>query len=287
MATTAANPPLVVGIDGSEAALIALDWASDEAAANGWPLRLVYVAERYAAHVSTMVVGREIADAVFAEARQRLRGRGRRALEVTAVMRHGSPRRVLLREASRTRGLVIGREGAGQFAELTLGSTAFACAMHARVPVTVVPRSWRPRRSGERTITLGVDGSPRCRAVIEYAFATASRQGARIVAVFAVRRPEPVLTPEQAVDSEGETKAKRILAEQLSEWRSKFPEVRVTEVVEAGHAAAVIKQHAADADLVVVGARGHGTVTGMLLGSIARAVLQHVDRPVAVVRGRR
>ncbi len=107
------------------------------------------------------------------------------------------------------------------------------------------------------------------------------------MAVFAVRRPEPVLTSEQAVDSEGQTKAKRTLTEQLSEWRSKFPEVRVTEVVEAGHAAAVIKQHAADADLVVIGARGHGTVTGMLLGSIARAVLQHVDRPVAVVRGRR
>ncbi|MFW6091238.1 MAG: universal stress protein [Actinomycetota bacterium] len=286
MATTAANPPLVVGVDGSEVALIALDWASDEAAANGWPLRLVYVAERYAAHVSTMVVGREIADTVFAEARQRLRRRGRRGLEVTAAMRHGSPRRVLLREASRTRGLVIGREGAGQFAELTLGSTALACATHARVPVIVVPRSWRPRQAGERTIVLGVDGSPRCRAAIEYAFATAARQGARIVAVLAVRRPEREAT-EQVIDSDGAAQAKRILTEQLDEWRSKFPEVPVTEVVEAGHAAAVIKRHAADADLVVVGGRGQGTVTGMLLGSIARAVLQHVDRPVAVVRGRR
>lgn len=283
MATTAANPPLVVGIDGSEVALIALDWAAEEAAANGWPLKLVYVAERYAAHVSTMVVGREIADAVFAQARERLRSRGRRGLEVAAVARHGSPRRVLLRESSRTRGLVVGREGAGQFAELTLGSTALACATHARVPVTVVPRSWRPRRAGERTITLGVDDSPRCHAAIEYAFATASRQGARITAVFAVRRPEPVLTKEQDVDADGETQAKRILTEQLSEWRSKFPEVEVAEVVAAGHAAAVIKQHATDADLIVIGGRGQGTVTGMLLGSIARAVLQHVDRPVAVV----
>lgn len=283
MATAAANPPLVVGIDGSESALIALDWAADEAAANGWPLRLVYVAERYAAHVSTMVVGREIADAVFAEARRRLRTRGRRELEVGAVARHGSPRRMLLREASRTRGLVVGRVGAGQFAELTLGSTSLASATHARIPVTVVPRSWRPRRQGERSITLGVDDSPRCHAAIEYAFATASRQGARIVAVFAVRRPEPVVTKEQAIDADGDVEAKRIVSEQLSEWRSKFPEVEVTEVVAAGHAAAVIKQHATDADLVVIGGRGQGTVTGMLLGSIARAVLQHVDRPIAVV----
>src|SRR5690606_15555547 len=135
MATTAANPPLVVGIDGSESALIALDWAAGEAAANAWPLRLVYVAERYAAHVSTMVVGRELAAAVFADARQRLKERGRSGLEVTTVSRYGSPRRVLLREASHTRGLVVGREGAGQFAELTLGSTSLACATHARVPV--------------------------------------------------------------------------------------------------------------------------------------------------------
>jgi nucleotide-binding universal stress UspA family protein len=33
----------------------------------------------------------------------------------------------------------------------------------------------------------------------------------------------------------------------------------------------------------VIGGRGHGTVTGMLLGSVARAVLRHVDHPIAVI----
>jgi nucleotide-binding universal stress UspA family protein len=33
----------------------------------------------------------------------------------------------------------------------------------------------------------------------------------------------------------------------------------------------------------VIGGRGHGTVTGMLLGSVARAILRHVDRPIIVV----
>ncbi len=74
-----------------------------------------------------------------------------------------------------------------------------------------------------------------------------------------------------------------MLAEQLAGWRSKYPDVGVTEVVESGHPAAVIKEQAAHADLVVIGGRGHGVVTGMLLGSIARAVLHHVDRPIAVV----
>lgn len=73
------------------------------------------------------------------------------------------------------------------------------------------------------------------------------------------------------------------LAEQLAAWRSRFPDVEATEVVASGHPAAVIKEHAVDADMVVISGRGHGEVTGMLVGSIARAVLHHVDRPIAVV----
>lgn len=287
MAITGVNPPLVVGIDGSDAALAALDWAAAEAAANGWPLRLVYAYDEHALLPMTppTVDGGKVGEALFVDAMKRLDAAGYGGLDVTTAAVRGAANWVLLLEqAEDARGLVVGREGMGHVAELILGSTALSCATHARkVPVVVVPDGWVPTDHGDRVVTVGVDGSRRSAAAVEYALATASRWKARVVAVFAVRRTEPVLASVQGVDAEGRSEAERMLADQLSGPRADFPDVEVEEVVASGHPAAVLKEQAAVADLVVIGGRGHGRVTDVLLGSIARAVLHDADRPVAVV----
>jgi nucleotide-binding universal stress UspA family protein len=269
------GPPVVVGIDGSQAALTALDWAAAEAARGGWPLLLVNAVEDYALELATPRVAHPVTETVFGEAWQRLESSGYAGLQVTTVARRGSPRRVLLRAATGGRMLVLGRKGTGQFAELMLGSSALACATHAKVPVVVVPPGWQPLGHRPPVITAGVDGSAHSRTALEYAFATATRWQGRLVAVLATRT-----TAEPAAATEA---AARLLSEQLADWRAAFPDVPVTEVVAPGHPAAAIKQHAADADLVVVGSRGHGAVTGMLLGSVAQALLHHLDRPIAIV----
>jgi len=283
MPTAEANPPVVVGIDGSEAALVALDWAAAHAAASGWPLRLVNVYEE-APLVPGMVAktAHEAADEILREAQAHLVARGHGDLDVSMIARHGFARRVLLDEAAGARALVVGREGAGRLTELVLGSTSLACATHARVPVVVVPSTWRPEEPGRRVIVVGVDGSARCQAAIEFAFVTASRWKARLVAVVGVR-PQPGPVASHPVDPPDRPQAAGMLADRLSGWRTRFPDVEVTEVIASGHPADVLAEHAEGADLVVIGGRGHGVVTGTLLGSVARTILHHVDRPIAVV----
>jgi nucleotide-binding universal stress UspA family protein len=264
-----AAPPIVVGIDGSEAALSALDWAATEAARDGWPLVLVNAVEDYALEVATTSVVHPATEAVLGQAWQRLEAGGFAGLAVSTVTRRGNPRRVLLRTAAGARMLVLGRKGTGQFTELLLGSSALACATHAKVPVVVVPAGWQPLR--HEVVTVGVDGSPCSKKALEFAFTAAMRWRARLVAVLATRTP----TAQPA--------AAHLLSEQIAACRDAFPDVPVTEVVEPGHPAAAIKRHGTDSDLVVVGSRGHGAVTGMLLGSVAQALLHHLDRPVAVI----
>jgi nucleotide-binding universal stress UspA family protein len=89
-----------------------------------------------------------------------------------------------------------------------------------------------------------------------------------LVAVFAMRRTEQLVADAFVIDTESVAAARRMVSRQVAGWRSKLPDVDVKEVVEVGHPAAVIKQRATDADLVVLGGRGHGAVTGMPLGDL-------------------
>jgi nucleotide-binding universal stress UspA family protein len=272
------NQSLVVGLDGSDGSLVALEWAAGEASRRGWSLILVNafpVEVQVVAYIARLPIaepGGETAERIFAVANRRLAERGYTELTVSTVAREGVPRRVLLQQAEETRGLVVGRQGTGRLADLFIGSTSLACATHsAGTPVTVIPASWQPAEPGEqreRVIVVGVDGSRRGRHAVEYAFTTASAWGARVRAVLAY---------------DVATDARRFLSEALAGHESAYPDVRVSPVTEADHPAAVIRKHSDDADLVVIGGRGHSELTGMLLGSVARSVLYLVDRPTAVV----
>ena len=98
--------------------------------------------------------------------------------------------------------------------------------------------------------------------------------------------PRPTAIPKtiRAYEDEIREKAEKDLADALAPWREKYPEVEVEAIVEMGNPTNALHRHAADADLLVIGSRGHGVITGMLLGSIARTVLYMADVPAVVVR---
>ena len=149
-------------------------------------------------------------------------------------------------------------------------------------------------------IVVGVDGSPEAKRALRWALIEASlrRTSVHAVSVWHVPvevaptigpiLPVPVYEPAQA---DREEDLRRRTKEQLdaivAEVKREVPEadgVRVEEQVVAGHAAEMLVEAAADAELLVVGSRGRGGFTGLLLGSVSQACAHHARCPVVIFR---
>jgi nucleotide-binding universal stress UspA family protein len=75
------------------------------------------------------------------------------------------------------------------------------------------------------------------------------------------------------------------LADTIKEALDAGDAEKVQQHVVQGHPAQVLADAAADADLLVVGSRGHGGFAGMLLGSVSHHVIAHARCPVVVIHG--
>lgn len=138
---------IVVGIDGSEGARRALDWALGEARAHSATLRVVHVAApvvlpAYAAaraggyagmtYEQQQEAGERLLDEMLPDA-----GDGVRMERSVAVAE--SPAQALVDASREADLLVVGSRGLGGFERLLLGSVSHQCVNHARCPVAVVP----------------------------------------------------------------------------------------------------------------------------------------------------
>jgi nucleotide-binding universal stress UspA family protein len=78
--------------------------------------------------------------------------------------------------------------------------------------------------------------------------------------------------------------AHKMLEDAIQKVRGAFSEVKFTPVVVEGHPAPALVEAARGADLLVVGSRGHGEFSGMLLGSVSQYCAHHVSCPITIVR---
>jgi nucleotide-binding universal stress UspA family protein len=141
-------------------------------------------------------------------------------------------------------------------------------------------------------IVVGLDGSPGSRAALENALRDAARRDAEVEVVAAYAPPEywapfydvSAMSLDDIEDAvrRGATETVREVTEQLGAAIASLPPVTITAV--AGGPVDALLPAARGADLLVVGSRGRGGFSSMLLGSVSLQCVLHAPCPVTVIR---
>lgn len=284
---------VVVGVDGTEGSIEALRWGAHEAARRKWPLHVITCAELPVAVEAGLVGAGGVDEATVAGLVADRATVNERAVElartfglslaVSGEVVVGAAGYAITGSAEADDIVVVGATShPGRLADV-LGTVATMVAHRARGPVVVVHGSDR-RDAAIGRILVGVDGSPGSDAALEWAVEEAFRCSAELVLVHGWTYPYVGLrTGISEPRNEMRLDAMRTL-EASTKWAKELaPPLRVHPLVcEQGPAEAIIEA-AKDADLVVVGTRGHGGFASLVMGSVSRTVLQHSPVPVVVV----
>jgi nucleotide-binding universal stress UspA family protein len=279
---------VLVGFDGSPASERALRWAVEEARLRRLPLTVchswhwpypvppsgppaVETVRGMAQHTLDRAVG------LARETAPRTPCRGRLVAGPAAA--------VLVNESKDASLAVIGTYGQGAFAGLSAGSSAVQLPAYAHCPVVVV------RATCDRSlpVVVGVDGSGASDAALAFGFEEAALRGQALWAVLGCWEPEAIASAEMGMitsPDELRVMAAGRLERSVAPWRDKYPYVDADTVLSLRTPRHALLEAADHAALLVVGGRGLGGVTGLRLGAVSAAVLQHAPCSVAIVRPR-
>lgn len=138
-------------------------------------------------------------------------------------------------------------------------------------------------------IVVGVDGSKDSLRALNWACEEAKRAGVPLVAVSVWTVPPTPTSPPfgsfpWGVSVEIGDATRSMLQQAVDDAEAEFPTVDISLYVVAGNASHELIRLSETADEVVVGAKGHGGFTGMLIGSVSQHVLAHSACTVVVVR---
>jgi len=151
------------------------------------------------------------------------------------------------------------------------------------------------RESKQRAaVVVGVDGSAGSSEALQWAIAEARLRQVPLRAIHAWTYAEPLIPPligypysaedvESAIDERRQ--AAEGLLEQATEALAEAREIEIERVIGEGSAARVLIDAVGEDDLLVVGSRGHGGFSSLLLGSVSEQCAEHASCPVVIVRG--
>lgn len=284
---------IVAAVDGSPASRVAVDWAARDAALRHVPLTIVHVQQADEISVWLDIVesqdylaerdrnaGQIVDDAAAVAAVAQAGGRG---TPVETLVLKGPKMTDLIDMSKDADMMVVGRRGVSNWLGALLGSTSSELAHHAHCPVAII-HDEDPLMGdvSKAPVAVGIDGSPASELATAIAFDEASRRGVDLVAIhtwinsadFSIR----VLPDNMAVEADEE------LAQRLAGWCERYPDVTVRRVLGQDSPAHRLLEESERAQLLVVGSRGLGGFTGLMLGSVSWAVAQAARMPVIIAR---
>nr|CRL70496.1 universal stress protein UspA-like protein [Mycolicibacterium malmesburyense] len=290
----AAGPSgILVGVDGSPDSEAAIRWATHEAILREQPIRLLHaiapvvvtwpVAYLEASYIESMETsGRDILDAAQKAVQVAAGDKAPPEIE-THVVNAAAPSALVTasRDAYMT---VSGSRGLGVVGRAFLGSVSSALLHHGRGPIAIVRTDDAPAVDTTAPVLVGIDGSPASEEATALAFDEASRRGVPLVALHAWSDASfPSIGSDWERYDDG---GQRILAERLAGWQERYPDVQVQRRIVSDDPATRLVEASKEAQLVVVGSRGRGGFSSLVLGSVAAKVTQAATAPVIVVRPR-
>ncbi|MEU9965838.1 universal stress protein [Streptomyces malaysiensis] len=285
--------PLVVGVDGSEPSLQAVDWAVDEAARHGLPLHLVHASrwERYEECLPSFgtdrPAGELTAEYIVGSCAERATLRDPE-VKVSAEVVAEDTVTALLEQGREAFAVVTGSRGRGAVAETVLGSVSLAVAARAVSPVAVIRGGEKNRAGALRRVVLAVGDLVEGSAAVRFAFREARARDAALHAVRSWRRPARPRMGQSPLEHETsgliyEEQAASVLSEVLDQVERKEDDIAVHREVIEGPAHRVLLDVSEQADLLVVGALRRRDYTGLQLGRVSHAALHRSACPVVIV----
>jgi nucleotide-binding universal stress UspA family protein len=269
---------IIVGYDGSSGSELALHWAAREASDRGVALTVCHA---WAPEDLALLIEPPLFDLAQRQGEEIIQ-RGVQHAEpfagpggVQSLLASGSPARVLCEHSAAASLVVVGSRGHGRLAGLLLGSVAWQLAGHAQGRIVIVRGPARRANSGPGPVVAGVDGSPASQAVLLFAAEEAALRHVPLLAVCAL------------ADAPGHLGGARQVEEEftilLTRWEKQHPGLTVLRQVTQGPPRAALLEAAADAQMIIAGARGRGGIASMAVGSVAAALLHHAPCPVGIV----
>lgn len=264
MKTTLQMPPVVVGVDGSRAAVSATVWAVDEAVQRDVPLRLTYVIDGdddadSAAHdlATAEIAVRECI--VAAEA-------GQKPVKIEVEIRWGNPTSVLLEASKSAAMMCIGATGQEHMPGATLGAHIGELTGTSHCPIAVIPATSPFDTSG---VLAEIDDPWDTTAVLEHGVAEARLRHANLY------------IHDTQVRAAGSRCAHAELEHKLDWLRRKYPDLNMKMTASPGSTTTYLRKHAASVDLLVAGRTRRGGL-GDLIGSPRHTAAPDARWPVLV-----
>lgn len=278
---------IVVGVDGSPAALEACRYGAIQADRLGVPLSLVHVLPDYVPIAAMPMVPddlRSVGTTLLSEARRVAEDAAPR-VAVSTIMRTGSAVRALVEASKDARIMVLGRESTPVWARVFTGAVSMGVAARALCPVVSVPASAGGNDAQQRgPVVVGLKYVDRDESLLRPAFQAARERGADLVVLHAWELPgryDEFLV--RAIDDVawGRSLQQRIQT-RVESLRAEFPDVNAEVRVVNGQPTHALREASRSAGLLLLSRHGI-TWSPIHLGGTARALLRVADCPVEIL----